>query len=67
VAGGLREIRPDDFSLLMRMPYQRFVGRPRTERELRAYAEAHGYKPGWVWHRLQEQRQALAVKVAGTG
>jgi hypothetical protein len=24
---------------------------------VRAVDEAHGYKPGWVWHRLQEQGQ----------
>jgi DNA repair protein RadD len=61
--GGLRELAPetfprDDLSRIIRMSYARFVAKPRTERELRAYALAHGYKPGWVWHRLQEQRQA---------
>jgi hypothetical protein len=23
---------------------------------LRPYADAHGYKPGWIWHRLREQQ-----------
>ena len=30
-----------------------------TEGELRAYAQAHGYKAGWVWHRLYEQEASL--------
>ena len=61
IAGGLRELVPgalpwDDLGHIISMPYARFISRPRTERELRAYAAAHDYKPGWVWHRLQAQR-----------
>jgi hypothetical protein len=55
LVGALSEPTPDQYAPLARMPYRRFVARPRTEPELRAYAEAHGYKPGWVWHRLREQ------------
>lgn len=57
--GGLRELVAlpvEDLSHIIRMPYGRFISQPRTEREIRAYAAARGYKPGWVWHRLQEQR-----------
>ena len=61
IAGGLRELVPetlprDDLSHIIRMPYGRFISQSRTEREIRAYAAARGYKPGWVWHRLQEQQ-----------
>jgi hypothetical protein len=28
-----------------------------SEAELRACARAKGYRRGWVWHRLQEQRR----------
>jgi hypothetical protein len=27
-----------------------------SESQLRLYAEAHNYRPGWVYYRLQEQR-----------
>ena len=61
IAGVLRELTAeafphDDLNRIIRMPYARFMSEHRTERELRAYAEARGYKPGWVWHRLQEQQ-----------
>jgi superfamily II DNA or RNA helicase len=55
IPGRLREIGADHFARIARMPYRTFIGTPRTERELRAYAQAHGYKRGWVWHRLREQ------------
>ena len=56
IAGALRELSAEAAARIARMPYRRFLARPRSERELRAYAEAHGYKPGWVWHRLREQQ-----------
>jgi superfamily II DNA or RNA helicase len=59
VAGSLSEMSPEVFARLARIPYRRFVARPRTEGELRAYAQAHGYKAGWVWHRLYEQEASL--------
>jgi len=31
-----------------------------SEAELREFARAHGYKPGWVWHRQREQ-EALRI------
>lgn len=54
--GRLAEITADYFARIARLPYREFVRTPRSERELRAYAKAHGYKRGWVWHRLQEQQ-----------
>jgi DNA repair protein RadD len=71
VFGNLRELGPEayapagspgDLARLLRMPYRTFLSKPRTEQELRAYAVAHDYKPGWVWHRLQEQAEAAARK-----
>jgi DNA repair protein RadD len=56
IAGQLRELNPEAAARIARMPYRRFLARPRTERELRAYAEVRGYRPGWVWHRLREQQ-----------
>jgi hypothetical protein len=37
--------------------YRQIVKMKLSKTQLCAYAEAHGYKPGWVWHRLQEQGQ----------
>jgi superfamily II DNA or RNA helicase len=62
VAGHLYEMEPGDAARIIdasgitRMSYRRFLSRPRTEAELTAYAEARGYKRGWVWHRLSEQQ-----------
>ena len=58
VAGALRELTAGEAARIARMPYRRFLARPRSERELRAYAEARGYKEGWVWHRLREQQES---------
>lgn len=56
IAGQLRELSAEAAARIARMPYRRFLAQPRSERELRVYAEARGYKPGWVWHRLREQQ-----------
>ena len=44
-----------DIMYLMQALYRQFVAEPRSEVLLRAYAQARE-KPGWVFHRLQEQR-----------
>jgi DNA repair protein RadD len=57
---------PDDLRELKRaaaivaMPYRLVVACRLSEAELRLYADFHGYKPGWVWHRLREQDRARA-------
>lgn len=56
--GTLVEVSPGRTELIRRMPYRQFVSGLWSEPELKIYAKAHGYKPGWVWHRLQDQ-QAL--------
>jgi superfamily II DNA or RNA helicase len=57
IRGSLSEMSSEAFARITRLPYRRFLAERRTERELRAYAEARGYQPGWVWHRLREQRE----------
>jgi superfamily II DNA or RNA helicase len=52
IDGALREIDAGYFQRITQLPYRRFIAIPRTEHELRLYAKAHGYKRGWVWHRL---------------
>lgn len=55
VDGKLREIGADQFAHVVRLRYSELIRVPRTRAELQAYARLHGYKPGWVWHRLREQ------------
>ena len=53
--------KPDPLAKFARMSFRTLMSQPRTEAELRAYAQARGYKPGWVYYRLQEQRAAQAA------
>lgn len=39
------------------LSYRQLMKTQRSEAELHAYARAHNYKPGWVFYRLQEQRE----------
>jgi hypothetical protein len=58
IPGELAELSAERIEALRSMPY-RVVARSRlSEIELRAHAQLRGYKPGWVWHRLEEQRRA---------
>ena len=52
--GKLVEIEHDD--ALIRLPYREVVRMRLSEAQLRRYAKAHGYKPGWVWYRLKEMQ-----------
>jgi len=54
--GHLTEITADYFARIVHIPYRQFLRTPRTEHELRVYARHHGYRRGWVWHRLREQQ-----------
>ena len=62
-SGELIEIQSE--AALLEMPYWRIVRMRLSEAQLRAYADAHGYKPGWVWYRLQEQVNASAEALLG--
>lgn len=57
IDGTLDEIRADHIARITRLPYAALLRERRTERELRAYATAHGYKRGWVTHMLREQAE----------
>lgn len=46
--------RTDHLRLMTFRQAMRWAGR--DEQKLRLVAEARGYKPGWIWHRLQEMR-----------
>jgi DNA repair protein RadD len=54
--GDLTELTSEILSRIRAMPYKQFVSEPRSEEELRIYAQHRGYRKGWVFHRLQEQR-----------
>jgi superfamily II DNA or RNA helicase len=56
-AGKLAELTAANrIAMIRRMPYRTVLGAKLTEPELRLYAQVHGYKPGWVWHRLRAQQ-----------
>jgi hypothetical protein len=57
-AGNLHELTAERLAALRRMSYRQVLGAKLSERELAAYAARHGYKRGWVWHRLQDQGTA---------
>ena len=58
-AGDLAEITWEWLHGISRLPYRAIVNSRFTEAELRVYALAHGYRRGWVYHRLCEQRRAI--------
>jgi DNA repair protein RadD len=51
--GTLIEVSPGRAELIRHMPYQQVIRARLTEPELRLYADAKGYQPGWVWHQLR--------------
>ncbi len=56
-AGDLAQLTPEMVTQLQAVSYYRYLEKPRTEAELRAFAQARGYHPSWVHHRLREQRE----------
>jgi superfamily II DNA or RNA helicase len=59
--GRLVELTADRMRAIRAMPYRSIVSANLSELELSAYAAAHGYKRGWVWHRLRDQRARVAA------
>jgi superfamily II DNA or RNA helicase len=60
----LVELRPlTRIEMLCRLPYREFLGEPRTRVEIETYRLHHEYQPGWTWHVLRAQRDALAEVV----
>lgn len=55
-AGRLDELTADRLNAIRCMSYRAIASANLSELELSAYAAAHGYKRGWVWHRLRAQR-----------
>jgi superfamily II DNA or RNA helicase len=57
VPGSLGRLSASRLSAILGMSYRQVTSMRLSEEELKAYAEVHGYKPGWVFHRLREQRR----------
>jgi DNA repair protein RadD len=58
VADDLAEITPERLAAVRAMSYRQVIAGRLCEAELREYARARGYRPGWVWHRLREKAEA---------
>lgn len=59
-AGVLVEARAGDkLAKWRRMSYGAFKRTRRTEDQVRAYQQAKGYKPGWVWYFMRDQATRL--------
>ena len=56
IDGELVAAAPDPLARWKRMGYYEFIRHPRSESDARSFAMAKGYKPGWAWHFMQEQR-----------
>jgi superfamily II DNA or RNA helicase len=54
-AGVLAEVTAERLARARTMTYRQMLQSRLTEAELRAFAQANGYKSGWVFHRLREQ------------
>jgi superfamily II DNA or RNA helicase len=57
VSGELSKLDPTRIAALRSAPLRALLRNARTDAELRAIAEARGYKPGWVWRIQQWRRQ----------
>ena len=42
--------------------YGAFKRRPRTEQQVREFAKAKGYKPGFVWHFMRDQAERFSLQ-----
>jgi DNA repair protein RadD len=58
IVDNLEEVTAERIAVLAGMSYQQITQFKLPEAELRAYANLRGYKIGWAWHRLREQREA---------
>jgi DNA repair protein RadD len=54
--GELIELTADRRAAVCSMAYRHIANSRLTRAELQAYAQHHGYKPGWVYYRLLEQQ-----------
>lgn len=53
VSGDLGELSPERLAQIRMMSYRQVISSNLSEAELAAFARFRGYKPGWVWHRIQ--------------
>lgn len=58
--GDLAELSAERIAAICGLPYRVIVNIQLTEAELQVYAQHRGYKRGWVWHRLRDQRRVSA-------
>jgi DNA repair protein RadD len=67
--GALAELTATEakISRLRCMSYHEFLSVRRSEFELREFAAARGYNPGWVWHQLQDWKAADLRRAAEGG
>jgi DNA repair protein RadD len=56
-AGRLEVLTAEMLARIQRMTFREMASRRRSEAELREFAKAKGYRPGWVQHRLREQNE----------
>lgn len=59
--GDLAEVTREQLSRASRLSYREVMVARLSEAELRAFARAHGYRRGWVQHRLREQMGVQSV------
>jgi superfamily II DNA or RNA helicase len=60
LGGELAELTPGLLNAITRLTYRQIMGGNFSAAELRAFAHARGYRPGWVWYRLREQAERAA-------
>jgi hypothetical protein len=59
-AGELAQLTPEQVAQLKSINYYTYLGKTRTEAELRTFARVRGYQISWVRHRLREEREAAS-------
>jgi DNA repair protein RadD len=59
--GELAELTAEKIARARRLSYRQILRLRLSEAELHAFTRAHGYKRGWVQHRLREQARASAA------
>jgi len=61
VDGQLAEVDAERIEQLRKAPLRDLLRPGQTRAELAEIAKAKGFKPGWIWHRMQEAKQAGAA------
>lgn len=61
IDGDLAEVDQDRISYVRAAPLRDLLHRAKTEADLREIARIRGYKPGWIFHIMQQRRGAKAA------